>query len=248
MLLNTNKNMLSQPLTVHERFTNVVNALGVKPPTLAVEIGMKSTRDSMKLYNIMKGKAKPSWATIEQLVSRYPEINVEYILRGIGGPLLSDPVLPVESLPDSRTVEVPFLPVKAYGSFINNYDPTSPGLTELTDTYPINSAHLEYKEDGKPRYKYLVVEVEGDSMAPQIRAGMKVLLREVEPNDWAYANGINAVLYDHSFIIKRIKRNNLSTIGTLQIIADATGEVMTIPATELHQLWLALRSVDGIFE
>ena len=231
---------MAEASTIHERFAEIIKALNVKPPTLAEEIGMKSKNEAVKLYNIINGKAKPSWATIEQMVNRYPEINVEYLAKGTGTPLLEGNARVVAIEDEIRFAEVPFLPVKAYGSFIEGYDPDN-GYRHIEDKYPVYN--LDLSSNG-----YLVIEVEGESMSPQIRGGMKILIKRVEADAWEYINGVHAVLFDNFFVIKRIRRNTLSSQREVELVSDKDGSSMIVKAEAIRGIWKALRPVDGSFE
>lgn len=75
-------------INIHDRIRIILDALGVKPPSVAAKIGdgMQST----KFYNIINGKAKPNWDTIEKLVELFPEINPMYLVKGEGPPVVRE--------------------------------------------------------------------------------------------------------------------------------------------------------------
>lgn len=224
-----------KPTNVHTRFADVIKALGIKPTVIAEEIGLGEKKDAVKLYNIINGKAKPSWATIEQLVSHYPQISVEYLAKGTGMPLLiGNRVAEREEVPFK---EVPFVAVKAYGSFIAGYGPDE-GYKFIEDTYPVHN--LDTATNG-----HLVIEVEGNSMSPQIQPGMKVLVKRVESDSWEYINGVHAVLFDDYFVIKRIKHNHLSDRGSIELYSDFDGSTLHVKGEAIRGIWKALKSVDG---
>ena len=69
--------MAEDKKTVHQKFAEVLEALGTNAYQLSKRIGLNSPD---KYYKIEKGQVKPSFDTLAQIISLYPQINV--ILHG----------------------------------------------------------------------------------------------------------------------------------------------------------------------
>lgn len=93
----------------------------------------------------------------------------------------------------------------------------------------------------------LVVDIAGDSMEPQLRAGMKVLVEELPNVDyWKDARpGIYIVIFQHHFVIKRIKHNTLRNTGKVLLESDnPEGGVEEVRIDDIHGMWRVIRGVD----
>jgi DNA-binding XRE family transcriptional regulator len=66
------------PKPVHQKFNEVLKALGTNAYQLSKRLGL--TRAD-KYYKIEKGQAKPSFETIAEIVRFYPQVNVNYYFK-----------------------------------------------------------------------------------------------------------------------------------------------------------------------
>ncbi|MCC3159478.1 LexA family transcriptional regulator [Hymenobacter sp. 15J16-1T3B] len=93
----------------------------------------------------------------------------------------------------------------------------------------------------------LVVDIDGDSMEPQLRSGMKVLVEELPNVDaWKDARpGVYIVIFKHHFVIKRIKHNTLRSTGKVLLESDnPEGGVEEVIIDDIHGMWRVIRGVD----
>lgn len=93
----------------------------------------------------------------------------------------------------------------------------------------------------------LVVDIDGDSMEPQLRSGMKVLVEELPNVDyWREARpGVYVIIFKHHFVIKRIKHNTLRATGKVLLESDnPEGGVEEIILDDIHGMWRVIRGVD----
>jgi len=93
----------------------------------------------------------------------------------------------------------------------------------------------------------LVVDISGDSMEPQLRSGMKVLVEELPNVDyWKDARpGVYIVIFRHHFVIKRIKHNTLRSTGKVLLESDnPEGGVEEVIIDDIHGMWRVIRGVD----
>ena len=57
--------------------------------------------------------------------------------------------------------------------------------------------------------KYVVFQIKGDSMSPNIPDSSKVLARMVDKSKWEEVNGVVFVAYGKTMTIKRVLKNAL---------------------------------------
>ena len=137
-------------------------------------------------------------------------------------------------------VRLPYAPVPARASFIEMSDPAaSYGRFE---TYPA------YVEEGEDVRGQVIFEVNGDSMDPRYASGTKVRSKLVDPSQWPYLkSGVYAISYAESFVIKRVKDNEIIQKGFLTLHSDntETGGSTPVPIEQLRHIWRVIRIVDA---
>ena len=70
--------MAKDQKTVHQKFAEVLEALGTNAYQLSKRLGLNSPD---KYYKIEKGQVKPSFDTLAQIISIYPQVNVNYYFK-----------------------------------------------------------------------------------------------------------------------------------------------------------------------
>jgi phage repressor protein C with HTH and peptisase S24 domain len=141
-----------------------------------------------------------------------PDAKIDMVV--VSPPYQNAKRIPAESI--SLKV-LPYLPFRARATFAESFTDDlhkynwekaeSIVVTDLPDT-------SEFKEG-------LVVEVEGDSMETTLRNGSKVLVTPVQQSNWQYmSSGIYCIVYNDSFVIKRVKNNTLIENGLLTLHSD----------------------------
>ena len=224
-------------IPVNERFEMIFKEYQMS----MYEVGQKLGVNSSRFSKLVKGTANPSFDTIQDFLRLFPDLSLDFIMRG---------TLPVRVKPNATIigavewVSVPFVPVKAYATFTKNY---SDGYKlEDLDTIMILSTVLEEFLSKQ----LVVIEVDGNSMAPQLPDRAKVLASYVSPSDWVYASsGVYAVLYRDYFVAKRIRQNNLMEKGFLDLYSDnELYGMMTVNGADIRGIWKVLRVVDSRIE
>ncbi len=222
--------------TIRERFAVVLRELGITPYQLAKEAGDKPT----KIYNILNGKARPSYDTLEGLLEKYPQINLNWLVSGAGG------MFKEESGEDTATggallpfTPYPFVSLRGQASFVKGYAGDC-GYGDL-DIYQV------YSTEGTDYPGAAVMEVEGNSMSPRLVHGAKVLAVCIDRDDWCYqSSGIYAVMYRDYFVIRRIKDNDLLTRNMLTLHSDnPEAGSMPVPAKDIRGIWKVVRVVEA---
>ena len=226
--------------TIQDRLKHVFDGLGMTIYQISKDLG----ENPSKFYNILSGRAKPSYDTIMSLLACYPQIRADYLLRGLL-PVLADTTDSDNSKfapTDENLLEVPFVPIKFYASFVETY---TEGLRKMDmDTYPIRSSSVR---SNKP---LVVIEISGNSMTPQLSNGAKVLAEQVDQSNWEYqSGGIFAVMYRDYFVVKRIRDNELMTKKYLTLHSDnPLGGSVTVGHKDLRGLWKIVSIVDSPVE
>ncbi|GAB3952954.1 hypothetical protein GCM10028805_35800 [Spirosoma harenae] len=227
-------------MTIQDRLKQVFDALGITIYQISKELG----ENPSKFYNILNGRAKPSYDTIMSLLTCYPQISADYLIRGTL-PILNVPetnVRLVQSDSDENTIEVPFVPVKFYASFVESY---ADGIaTTDTESFRVRKALMKgYKQA-------VVLEISGNSMSPQLIHGAKVLAIPVSDSNWEYqSGGVYAVMYRDYFVVKRIRDNELITKRYLTLHSDnPNGGNVTVPLQDIRGIWKIVSIVEAPVE
>ena len=75
------------PKSVHQKFAAVLEALETNAYQLSKRLGLNSPD---KYYKIEKGQVKPSFDTLAQIISLYPQVNVNYYFKD-NAPMFEEP-------------------------------------------------------------------------------------------------------------------------------------------------------------
>ena len=226
-------------MTIQARLKQVFDALGITIYQIAKELG----ENPSKFYNILNGRAKPSYDTIMSLLACYPQISADYLIRGIM-PVLKSPEANARLMnADDETIEVPFVPVKFYASFVESY---ADGTSTPADT----ESFRVRRTVTKGHKQAVVLEISGNSMSPQLAHGAKVLAVPVSENNWEYqSGGVYAVMYRDYFVVKRIRDNELLTRKYLMLHSDnPNGGNVTVPLQDIRGLWKIVSIVEAPVE
>ena len=84
--INQPETELSRENELSERIQIIIDLKEIQPSKFADEIGVQ--RSSMS--HIIAGRNKPSLDFLQKVVQRYPEININWLLSGIGEPFLKE--------------------------------------------------------------------------------------------------------------------------------------------------------------
>ncbi|GAA4441047.1 hypothetical protein GCM10023091_25580 [Ravibacter arvi] len=218
---------MEEEITIQERLREVFEALGITIYQIAKDLG----ENSSKFYNILNGRANPSYDTIARILQSYPQVSADYLLRGVL-PVLRDGNARVrQTAVDEPYRDVPYLPVKFHATFVETY-------TEGFG-YADFGAYQVHKDAVGFLKKPVVIEVSGNSMSPQLVDGARIIATEVNQGDWMYqSGGVFAVVYRDFFVVKRIRENELLTRQYLTLHSDnPLGGSISVPAQDLRGLW-----------
>ncbi len=227
------------PESIHVRLKQVFEALGLTAYQAAKEL----EENSSKFYNILNGRAKPSYDTVMRLLDKYPQVSADFVLRGTRPIVQNGSNGKVVDL-DITYTEVPFVPIKFHASFVETY--TDGFRYQDLEMYRVPSATLEGYHHREP----VIIEISGNSMQPQLPDGAKVLAVNVDKGDWVYqSGGVFAVVYRDFFVVKRIRDNELLTKKQLTLHSDnPNGGSVTVKSNDLRGMWRVMNIVAAPVE
>ena len=167
------------------------------------------------LYKIRNNLLQVAPSFIQHISLRYG-INSNYIFTGKGSIFEKTKADGSQSSDGDDVIEVPYLSVAATATFAEHFiDQPDPALTQQ------KLAILKPKLSNLKNL--LVMEVSGESMEPQLRNGSRVLIQQMACDDWAYLqSGVYAVVFRNSWVVKRIKDNELLSKQILTLHSDNT--------------------------
>ena len=234
---------------------NLVNYLGITVNQLSESIGKSRSQWAYDVLNPQK-KVGISKNIAEMISKRYPEINEAWLL-GVDDKMLltssnATPTVESErntSIKDTtdivsaklylheNLVNIPYVPIDAKASFVESlYD-----TTYDMDFYGV------MPEDGEDLISgdYVVFQIKGDSMSPNIPNSSKVLARKIPEGRWETASGVIVIVYGKTLTIKRILKNSLFGGNSLTLKADNPeyGQ-FEVERKEIRGMWQAIRIVS----
>jgi repressor LexA len=200
-------------------FADAFTALEVNPSEVAKKIGINNA----KLYNILNGKFRPGYETVQQILIAYPRLNANWLLKG-QLPILHNSGAEIVGVANSKKlVTLPFLmPTNNFDFMPTNY------------TYSVLA-----NDDVQSLSDCVVVKLTDSSMAPRYSLGMRLLARPVKIDDWDYVNSaLVLVLYRTTLVVRRIKENELPTKNLITLHADNSDSgFVIVKRDELKSIW-----------
>lgn len=205
-------------------------------------------KSQTSLTRIKQGLQKPSIKMINACIQLYG-INKSYVLVGelensknengtIAKDFATTYVQPIKLYLREKLISVPFVPQDSVASFLENLGDMQ---NMKLDTYGV------MQEDGEDLMSgdYVVFQIKGDSMTPNIPDSSKVLAKRVDDSKWEEINGVVLIAYGKTLTIKRILKNDFYMGGALTLKADnpTYGEVQ-VSRNEVRGIWSAERIVS----
>lgn len=208
--------------TVRERLKAFIKSQGLKTRQFEISIGA-----SNGYVNGVINTIGPKF--LNAILELYPNINREWLLFGEGTMLRTiEPNAELVGIPHKAIIE-DTVPVRLF-----EVNPTATfqdfcsGEDETPTIINIIPSHGESLDES-----YCVFQISGESMAPQIQPGARILCQEVPPTRWHTLYGcIVVIAYSDKFVIKRIVTNHLQTDNYLILASDNPD----YPARETVQL------------
>lgn len=230
--------------TLAERLRIVRMARGLTQQQMADLLGVKRP----SVTQLEGGRHRPSHEVLETIVRKL-EVSRTWLWFGAGPMEEETPglagnarlVAPV--LEDVPYADFPFVSIPVRAGFVDLI--AAEGDYGQLDTVRIYNPSPELQRPGT-----MVVEIDGDSMEPQLRPGMQVAVVPVALENCKYAtSGVYVVAFGNQLTVKRIKDNELLTKGRLVLHSDnPKAGSLAVPGDEIRGMWRVLEIVRGRVE
>ncbi|WP_083937804.1 S24 family peptidase [Hymenobacter aerophilus] len=205
-----------------------------------------------KLYSILGG-AEPSYPTLVDFLTQWPNISADWLMLGVGPMLRSatatdapapKPTLNLTKAASQKGVSgfdriltitvdeegketIPFVPVLAQAGYVRQYNE------------PVYKKQLRYyRLPGFEFGTFCAFEVFGDSMEPTINHRDIVIVSPVERLDLLTPGDIYVVVTEESVMLKRIRERIMDRSEMVRLYSDNPAVLpYELPAADIGQLW-----------
>ena len=225
-------------LKMSERLKVVRKSRDMTQQQMADLVG--SSRPS--IAQLEAGRHQPSNEALETIVAKLG-ISRNWLWFG-SGPMeefspLGGNVKVLAGLDEGDYLDVQFVDCKVRGSFLDLMDDGG-GISQY-ESLEIVRIYDPTPEMRKPGT--LGFEIDGDSMEPQLRSGMKVVGVRVALADVKYVtSGVYVVAFGNQLTIKRVKSNDILERGMLVLHADnPNAGSLPIAAEDIRYMWRVVR-------
>ena len=223
----------------HDRLGRFITALGLKPTSFEVELGFSNG----SIGKTLNEKRALGSDRLETIVSKYPQLNLDWLLTGEGEMLkgynLRSSTAPIVAeagaimaVDATGNVMIPIADIKAAAGGTGYMN------TEVLRTSEFVQLPPALAKSGK----YLCIRIKGSSMAPTLQDGGFVIIRLLEKSEW------QNLLSDRVYVVsdnegktylKRV-RNRFSN-GFLVLTSDnpdkASYPNFNLQASEIVSIW-----------
>ncbi|SNR52812.1 Phage repressor protein C, contains Cro/C1-type HTH and peptisase s24 domains [Hymenobacter mucosus] len=225
--------------TIGERLRIVRQVRGLTQQQMADLLGVKRPT----VTQLEASRHQPSQDVLEAIV-RELDISRNWLWFGIGPMEEATP-----GLNGNARLAHP-LDEEDYEDWIHITVPARAGFGDLFDTGGVAQFDTIRIYSPSPELrgrKTWVIDVDGDSMEPQLRSGMQVAAILLPLEDCKYAvSGVYAVVFGSQFAIKRIKDNDLLTKGYLVLHSDnENAGSLTVAGEDIRYMWRVLEIIRG---
>ena len=188
------------------------------------------------------GRHQPSSEALETIVRKLG-ISRNWLWFGAGPMEAGSPtegdIRVIRDLEGAAYLDVPLVSIKVRGSFLDLMDDGG-GIEqfESLDIARIYDPTPEMLKSGT-----LGFEIDGDSMEPQLRTGMKVVGTWVDLSNVKYmTSGVYVVAFGNQLTIKRVKSNEVMERGILTLHADnPNAGTLPVAAENIRYVWKVVR-------
>lgn len=193
-------------------------------------------------------------ATRERLLSALRQLTGEELTEGAvfgDGERLSEPsstytrsIRHVGNLASEPVIVLPFVPIRARaGVATPQYWEHQPETTRI-----MRASLIDYEPDTlQPKRNWWIIEVDGDSMEPQLISRARVLGYYVGKEQVSSLKpGVWAIQYDDEFVIKRVRANNIEREGGLLLHSDnPPPDPYFVRVDQINHVWFIEKTIDS---
>lgn len=204
-------------------------------------------------YGNFKGKAKEkalSSDVLAKIITKYPDINPEWLLTGKGDMLKSEGAIEVIKTPrveiiepikvegrslmpkvvvvdDSDNDRIPLVSIKAQAGYLEGYDDSN--YIEELPTYSVPDMR---------NGTYRMFQVSGFSMYPTLQDGSYVIGKFVENWEWLSDNRVCVVVTERDGVIVKRVTNRAREKGFLYCKSDNRDyKHITVRVEDIREIW-----------
>jgi phage repressor protein C with HTH and peptisase S24 domain len=248
-------------MDISERVSALLAALDMTPYQLAKELGYKAPE---KIYTIINRKSKPGFDTLTDILTRFTQLNSEWLMRGEGDMFKKDPEPVMTSVPDKATdlasagsdgvstkkqLEEEYLRGRSIRPLAVTVDRMGNDTILLVPIkaqagYRQRYFDMEYIKELSsftlPNFNtgtYRAFEVEGDSMHPTIRHSDFVICSYVENWEYIRPRHVYVIVTSEYVLIKRIV-GDLKEKPAVELQSDNSYyPPFRLPIDEIKEVW-----------
>ena len=226
------------------RVKQLFEAKGLNASSAAKELGYAVPS---KLYGILQGTAFPGYATLTEMLDKWPDVSADWLLMGRGEMLVRGAVVPaaVAAGPTGR------LPAVNNGQVLAiTVDKDGEDNTELVPIHAQAGYAVQHNEavfvQDLPRYrlpgfehgKFRAFEVAGDSMEPTLNHRDVVVCSFVDNWRLLVPDDIYVVVTTESVMLKRIRARITGKNDEVVLHSDNTHRrPYPLDAADITELW-----------
>jgi len=230
-------------MDINQAIADLLKALDITPYQMAKTLGYNN---GDKIYNIINRKNKPGFDTLHDILTHYPQVNADWLLRGEGDMFRSDKTQPAPAAPAVAPVElyrpiedweegrmIPLVDKPAYASLMGGF----------ADADPDSFARI-YLADLRPGRPYVAIRIYGDSMHPTIADHDVVVASQLGSPTEIKSNYIYIVVTMDSVYCKRVVNHG----SRLQMKSDNRAHpYFSVDVSEVRSVWEVRRRITANF-
>lgn len=227
-------------LSIAERLKVVRSSRGLTQQEMAELLGI--SRPSVT--QLEGGRHQPSNEVLEIIVDKL-DVSRNWLWFG-NGPMDEHSIVGGDTkllgdIDDKEYLDVKLVTCKVRGSFMDMMDDGGQPFDSLSTVRVYEPTPDMYKPGT------LGFEINGDSMEPQLRSGMRVVGVQVALEDIKYAtSGVYVVAFANQLTIKRIKDNDIYERKSLVLHADnPQAGSLRVAAEDIRAMWRVKRIIYG---
>lgn len=231
---------------IASRIKQLFEAKGLNASSAAKELGYSVPS---KLYSILSGTAAPGYATLTDMLDKWPDVSAEWLLMGRGEMLRGESG--GAATPPTKAGAVERLPMVNSGQVVTiTVDKEGDDNTELVPVsaqagYTLHHNEAVFVKD-LPRYrvprfergKFRAFEVAGDSMEPTLNHNDIVVCSFVDNWRLLIPDDIYVVVTDESVMLKRIRKRIDDLAGEVLLYSDNPHRrPYPVDSRDITQIW-----------
>lgn len=213
--------------TIHDRFKNLIEALRLNTNQLAKELGYER---ATKLYNIVNKAGNPSYDILKDLATRFPVINIRWLLTGEGEMFLNQPGDIKTLKPQPADKGIPYYDI----------DATAGDVAVFEEDHEVVNRHFVIPNFNDCDF---AINVSGHSMYPKINNGDIILCKRLHDLEVVPLGEIYLIITDEQRLIKYIRKADTRD-HYLLVSENPKFDPFEIHRSKIRQLYLVKGRIE----